>query len=123
MIQLLLASIFFVLATVHVYWATGGLSGGAAIPSQDGKPLFQPTPAQTAAVAAALYAACYVALIRFRLGTGVLTVVFFLRAIGDFHHVGLFKTNKDTPFGRWDTRLFTPLCLLISGLSLLLTLT
>ena len=39
-----------------------------------------------------------------------------LRAVGDFRMVGFWKTVRDTPFARWDTRLFSPLCVAIAAL-------
>ena len=37
--------------------------------------------------------------------------IFILRAIGDFNYVGFFKRIKGTPFAQADKRLFSPLCL------------
>lgn len=39
---------------------------------------------------------------------------FALRTLGDFRYAGLFRRVRNTPFARWDTRLFTPLCALIA---------
>ncbi len=41
----------------------------------------------------------------------VLSVVFFIRAIGDFRYCGFFKSKKDGLFAHWDSRLYSPLCL------------
>jgi hypothetical protein len=35
--------------------------------------------------------------------------------MGEFNYVGFFKKVKDTEFAKWDTKLFSPLCLLISS--------
>ena len=54
--------------------------------------------------------------------TFVLGCVFFIRAVGEFRLVGLFKRVRSTTFARWDTLLFSPLCLVISLAALWLAL-
>jgi len=39
--------------------------------------------------------------------------VFILRAIGDFNYVGVFKKIKQTEFAKADSKIFSPLCLII----------
>jgi len=46
-------------------------------------------------------------------GKWIVPGIFMLRAIGDFRYVGFFKGVKQTEFAQMDTRLFSPLCLLI----------
>ncbi|MEL6844116.1 MAG: DUF3995 domain-containing protein, partial [Bacteroidota bacterium] len=53
-------------------------------------------------------------------GLIAITGIFALRAIGEFKYVGLFKRIKGTAFAKNDSRIYTPLCLLISTLSILL---
>jgi hypothetical protein len=53
------------------------------------------------------------------LATWVICLLFFIRAIGDFKLIGLFKRIHDTGFAWWDTRVYSPLCLLISILAFL----
>ena len=52
-----------------------------------------------------------------------LALVFMLRAVGNLRTFGFFKKIAGTPFSRWDTWLYSPLCLLIAllaaGLALL----
>jgi hypothetical protein len=43
-----------------------------------------------------------------------LSILFFLRAVGDFNMVGLFKKIKNTEFAKYDTWVYIPMCLLIS---------
>jgi hypothetical protein len=45
-----------------------------------------------------------------------------LRAIGDFNYVGFFKKIKHTKFGKNDTKYFSPLCLTIGVLTIILEL-
>lgn len=122
-----LGAVFAVLSLFHIYWALGGRVGsGATVPVVSGKQTFRPSPAGTMMVAAALLLAMFTVLGQagllgevvpkwiFRLGTCVLALIFFLRAIGEFKLVGFFKRASDTPFAYWDTWLFSPLCLAIA---------
>lgn len=109
------STILAVLGAVHLYWLGGGRRGGrAAIPSRDGKPLFTPSATATSVVALLLFAAAGVVLTEHSWGCATLTVVFAARAIGDFRWLGFFKRVRGTAFAKWDTWLYSPLCLLIS---------
>lgn len=44
----------------------------------------------------------------------VITIVFIIRAIGDFKYVGFFKKIKETKFANNDTKYFSPLCFFLS---------
>jgi hypothetical protein len=48
-----------------------------------------------------------------RWGTWGVAAALTLRAVGDFNHVGFFKRRKTTAFARLDTRLYSPLALLL----------
>ncbi|MBK9087744.1 MAG: DUF3995 domain-containing protein [Holophagales bacterium] len=123
-----LASVLAFLSGLHIYWAFGGRWGwGAAIPQVDGRPAFTPSRPATLVVALGLAAAAVLPLVR----TGAfpfpvppwlsqwsavfLAFIFFIRAVGDFRLVGFFKRVRGTPFAIWDTRLFSPLCLLLAA--------
>lgn len=123
-----LASVLASLAGLHIYWALGGRWGwGVATPQVDGRPAFTPSRAATVFVALGLAAAAAVPLVRagwFPLPVApwlpqflaaLLSLVFFLRAVGDFRLVGFFKRVRGTAFAAWDTRLFSPLCLLLAA--------
>lgn len=131
---ILLAVIFATLSFFHLYWAAGGRFGGsAAIPTVGGERLLNPSPFMTILVAAALFAAMLVVLGRLKLwgafvpswifysGTWVISLLFLLRTIGDFRYVGFFKNVTDTNFARWDTILFSPLCLFIGVVAFLIS--
>lgn len=133
---ILLAVIFAILVFFHLYWAAGGrFGGGAAIPSAAGgsERLFTPSPFITILVAAALFAAMLVVLGRLKIwgafvpgwifysGTWVISLLFLLRTIGDFRYIGFFKSVTDTNFARWDTILFSPLCLFITIVAFLIS--
>jgi hypothetical protein len=103
-----------------------------AVPSVNGARVLNPSTAATVLVAVALAIAMLVVVGRlgflgtvlpkwiFRLGTLGIGAVFLLRAIGDFRLVGFFKQINDTGFGYWDTWLFSPLCLFIAIVALVL---
>ena len=55
----------------------------------------------------------------FRWGSWGICIIFFLRAVGEFRLVGFFKQVRDTEFAYWDTRLYSPLCLAIAMMALI----
>ncbi|MEM9592897.1 MAG: DUF3995 domain-containing protein [Acidobacteriota bacterium] len=131
-----LTMIFVVLSLLHVYWALGGRWGldGALPeapprPGEPGRPVLQPGPILTGAVAVALGAAAVVSAAASGLmetplpdplvtaGIWTLAVLFLLRALGDLRYVGFFKRVRGTTFARLDTWLFSPLCVVISALA------
>jgi hypothetical protein len=112
------------LAGLHFFWASGGRWGASvAIPELNGKAAFMPTPLATMIVGALLLGAAGMALTAagvrvlplplevVRTGTGLLAAAFFLRVVGDFRYVGLFKRHRETRFARMDNRLYMPLCI------------
>ena len=123
-----LATVLAFLSALHIYWAFGGRWGwGAAIPQVDGRPAFTPSRFATLVVAVGLAAAAALPLVRAGVfpfpvplwlsqwSAGLLSLIFFVRAVGDFRLVGFFKRVRGTPFAIWDTRLFSPLCLLLAA--------
>ena len=48
-----------------------------------------------------------------RVGTSILAAVVIVRAVGDRKHVGFLKRVRDTEFARRDSRIYSPLCLLL----------
>jgi len=123
----LIALVLVALAAVHFYWALGGARGRlAAVPEREGRPAFHPGPVACASVGVLLLFATLlvwwsarmwtpgrIPLTLARLGTGIVAAAFLLRAIGDFKYVGFFKRVRGTGFARSDSRLYTPLCLLL----------
>jgi hypothetical protein len=95
----------------------------------DGSPVLNPGPVAALSVAAQLLASAWLLLERAGFGprflpaplpaigsTGV-AVAFLLRGMGDFRYVGLFKRVRDTPFARMDSRLYTPLVLVLASVA------
>lgn len=126
--------IFILLSVLHFYWAFGGkLWYDDVLPtSSDG--LQKMNPGTTAGLIIAfglLFFATitagnqglfdrYIKRTYVRYGTLSIAILFFLRAIGDFKFIGFFKTIKWTRFGINDTQIFSPLCLFIALLSVLI---
>lgn len=130
---ILLGVVLAILSLFHLFWAAGGQFGGkAAVPVVNGERLFNPSAFGTIFVAAALLLAMLVVLGRigiwganlptwvFRLGVLGISFLFLLRAIGDFRYLGFFKSVSETDFARWDTWLFSPLCLFIAVVAFLI---
>jgi hypothetical protein len=109
------AVILTLLGALHVYWAAGGSFGkGATLPTRDGKTVLHPTPMITAIVAAGLFTMAV--LVAAGVAVWVPAAIFFLRAIGDFRYIGFFKRIRDSRFAKFDTMLYSPLCLLLASL-------
>ncbi len=120
--------IFLLISVLHIYWAFGGKwAMNAVIPTKiDGASTFNPGKLATLIVAFGtfLFALVMVANLGYmdhlvnRKYIGYATIaiacIFFIRAIGDFKYAGFFKRIKDTEFARNDTRMYSPLCLLLS---------
>lgn len=133
-IALILFLVFLFLASIHVYWAFGGHWGGnAVIPTkEDNAKMFTPTPLPTLIVALGLLLMGLIILASTRVvpfnlpawidhyGIWFIAAIFFLRAIGDFRYVGFFKKITKTRFARHDTRYYSPLCLVICILAIIL---
>jgi len=118
-ITLVIAGLF------HFYWAFGGKVGlNRAIPTINGKALINPGKLLTVIVG---FIILIFALVTYTLSFTDLTVllysqqivyagwllsgIFFIRTIGDFNSVGLFKKIKSTKFSEFDTKYFVPLTL------------
>jgi hypothetical protein len=62
----------------------------------------------------------YIARKYFRFATLGIACSLFIRAIGDFKFVGFFKVVKSTSFAANDTWIFSPLCLILALVSVLI---
>lgn len=118
--------IFLFISLLHFYWAAGGRwSMGAVLPTSLQKDaIFTPGKWATAMVATGLLLFAFISLSSTGIflfipekfsfyGNLIIAAIFLLRAIGDFKYVGLFKKIISTPFAANDTRIFTPLCMMI----------
>ncbi|WP_254785764.1 DUF3995 domain-containing protein [Zhouia amylolytica] len=135
-LSLILSFVFIVLAIIHFNWVLGGNFGlSVALPTNEqGIRVLHPKKADSAIVGAGLltFGLFYLntsGFVMFRLpewiysyGGWIIPAIFFLRAIGEFKYIGFFKKIKHTPFGKMDTKLFSPLCLLIAVIGILIQL-
>ena len=136
-IAIVLITIFLFLSGLHIYWGFGGKWGnGAVIPTKDDNTkVMMPGAFATFIVALGLFGfavlvfLCSVDLdfttpkwldIVHKYGLWVIAGIFIVRAIGDFNYVGFFKKYKTTKFGLNDTKYYSPLCLTIGILTIIL---
>ncbi|MGE7949796.1 DUF3995 domain-containing protein [Lysinibacillus sp. NPDC093688] len=129
LILLLVAvGLLWFISLLHIYWAFGGRWGSAAaIPVKEGeqKPAFTPKKWGTLFVAILILLASVIIVVQggylqgFQanglsiIGSIVCAFVFITRAIGEFKYVGFFKKIKHSQFARYDTWFYSPLCLFL----------
>lgn len=135
-ISIITSAIFLILGLIHFNWVIGGQFGLAqSIPAKEnGEKVMNPKKVDSALVGLGLmaFAAFYLlksGLLAYSLpdsiekyGSWVIPIIFFLRAIGEFRYVGFFKSVKGTEFAKWDTQLFSPLCLILALFGLIIKL-
>lgn len=134
---LILIIIFTFLSGLHIYWAFGGRwASDGVFPTKEDKTEFpMPGIIPTLIVAFGLLFFAFIASLKifhFRLpffheiiskyGLWAIAGIFLVRAIGEFNYVGLFKKVRHTTFGIKDTKIYTPLCLVIGISALILAL-
>ncbi|MEX0289037.1 MAG: DUF3995 domain-containing protein [Flavobacteriaceae bacterium] len=128
-------SLFFLLSMLHFYWALGGKWGFlASLPTtKQGKTVLNPKKIDSTLVGLFLLAftVFYFNLIFtfFHLPSQSnkyigwsIALLFLIRAVGDFKYIGFFKKIKETAFAKMDQNYFSPLCLTIAIIALLLPL-
>jgi hypothetical protein len=114
---------FVVIAGFHFYWVAGGKFGTDAVfPKLKGRPDVFPSKAMT--LAAALIFLGF-AFLFFNAIFGyypyssqhlvlALAVIFLIRAIGEFKYIGFTKRIYNSKFATLDTKLYSPLCLILA---------
>lgn len=133
-LALTLILIFLFISGLHIYWAFGGQWGNSAVlPTRhDNAKVIMPGIIPTLTVAFGLL--CLAAIVFLnafdvqpaglaflhKYGMGAIAAIFFLRAVGDFNYIGFFKKIRNTRFARNDTKYYSPLCLMIGILAILL---
>lgn len=116
------AAILGMAAVLHVYWALGGRVGqSVSAPELSGRAVFHFPRYSIALVALGLSAGALVlaarsgvwaSALRIPVTAGasrVMAIGFALRALGDFHFLGFFKSVRGTPFAYYDTWFYSPL--------------
>ncbi|WGH75747.1 DUF3995 domain-containing protein [Tenacibaculum tangerinum] len=127
--------ILFFISLIHIYWAFGGtLWVDAVIPTKTAnEKAMNPFKLLTFIVAMVIgsFAIVYAEKTQlFTLGSMpkwlqeyglyVVASIFLIRAIGDFKYVGFFKKIKTTAFAKNDTKYFSPLCLFLGVVGVLM---
>lgn len=135
LLSILLSTVFFVLAGIHVYWGLGGKwAFDDAYPTKEDGTSLAKVPGVVASfiVATGLFVFGLFYLINGQIipvilpsylsayGYWIIAFIFFLRAVGDFKYIGMFKKIKKTSFAKKDKKIYTPLCIFISCLTFLL---
>ncbi|MDY8138547.1 DUF3995 domain-containing protein [Aquimarina sp. 2201CG5-10] len=135
-LPILLSLLFFVLGLIHLSWVFGGKFGfEASLPTKEnGERVLNPKKLDSAVVGLGLmvFGLFYLSksgIIDYDLpsiilnyGSWIIPAIFILRAIGEFKYVGFFKRVRQTKFGKLDTLFFSPLCLVIGILGILIKL-
>ena len=132
----ILSLVFVILAIIHFNWFFGGTYGfNEALPTKEnGQRVLHPRKLDSLIVGFGLL--LFGLFYFFKLGllsislpvwvnnyvSWIIPVLSLLRAMGDFKYVGFFKKIKKTLFARFDTKLFSPLCLVIGLFGFLINL-
>ena len=137
LLSFLLFTVFAILGGFHFYWLFGGTYGvKQVIPTKGPTTVNKQAipPFATLIVALGLVSCGLLYLIKVEIfvlpiaswiieyGLWFIPSIFILRAIGEFNYVGFFKKIRDTEFAKADSRLFSPLCLAIGVIGLLIQL-
>jgi hypothetical protein len=132
---IILMTLFGFLSGLHLFWVLGGKwASDGVFPTKDDHSKFpMPGIIPTLIVAFGLLLFAFITSMKiwhFRLpfchdiiskyGLWVIASIFVVRAIGEFNYIGLFKKVKNTTFGIKDTKIYTPLCIVIGILALIL---
>ena len=129
-----IATVFILIAVVHLFWAMGGRLGSeAVVPQVVGdspgqlRPAFRPSTLGTGLVALGLLLIALLVCLRVGLYLPLLgqawlqwlisaiALLMFARAIGDSNLVGFFKTPSTSRFARLDNLLDSPLCVVLGA--------
>ena len=136
-LAIILFLIFSLLSGFHFYWLFGGSYGvKKVIPTKSAEPTntLNIPPIATFIVAVSLITCglMYLQIVGLiaipipewvlQYGSWFVPSIFILRAIGDFNYVGLFKRITETEFAKADSRIFSPLCIGIGVIGIVIKL-
>jgi hypothetical protein len=131
-LSIVMSVVLLGLGIIHFNWVIGGTYGfDKSLPTKaNGEKVLNPKRIDCAIVAVGLTAfglfyffqsgviefegATWI----FKYGGWIIPAMFLLRAIGEFKYVGFFKSIKATEFARLDSKLFSPLCLIVGIIGL-----
>ncbi len=129
---LILATVFFILSGIHIYWGFGGDWGSVSVIPTNAQQqrMLAPTAFDSFFVATGLLCFGLFVLVKLNVlkiwlpswfrayGLWAIVLIFAARAVGDFNYVGFFKKPSESTFAELDTAFFSPLCLMIAVLAL-----
>lgn len=135
-LSVILSVIFFTLGFLYFYWSLGGKWGlKAALPTRKiGEETIEPSRIVTVIlsiilISFGLFYLIKTGLINFQIpnwiityGSWVIPSLFILRAIEGLNHIGISRKTKNTEFSKAYSIYFTPLCLTIGILGILIQL-
>lgn len=136
-LSIVLFLVFITLGGFHFYWLLGGKWGlKSVIPTKGGTPVTLSIPKfATLIVALTLVLFGLMYLVKSKLitvqvpnwvidyGYWFIPLIFILRAIGDFNYVGFFRKINNTEFAKADSKLFSPLCMGIGVIGIIIIFT
>ena len=128
LISIIVITILIIFGLFHIYWGFGGkFALDLAIPTIDKKPLINPGQILIFFVSILIFGFAFIVyLIQFSnltenlyISTIIsfgyfLSILFTMRAIGEFNAVGFFKKIKSSKFAKYDTLYYSPLSLLLA---------
>lgn len=135
-LSILLFLVFTALGLIHFYWLFGGTWGLSNVIPTKNKQQVLPAIPKMATLSVALILMFFGLMYLKKSGLihleypialpnyiyWIIPALFILRAIGDFKYVGFFKKIKDTKFAIADSKLFSPLRLVIGLFGVLIRL-
>ncbi|HIE44695.1 MAG TPA: DUF3995 domain-containing protein [Flavobacteriaceae bacterium] len=134
-LSILLFAIYTVLAYFHFYWFFGGVWGlKQAIPTKNKASSLSIPKIATLIVGFVLISFGLIYIIKLKLINVPIPAwianyiywfipsIFIVRAIGEFQYVGFFKKIKNTEFAKADSKIFSPLCLTIGIIGIVIQL-
>jgi len=130
----ILVIVYFAIAIIHIYWTFGGEKWiEKVLPTNEkGNRVLNPGKIETFIVVFGLllftfYYFSKTGLFDIELpklvvdySGWIISSIFILRAIGEFKYVGFFKKIKNTEFGKFDTKYFSILSLIIGIIGILI---
>lgn len=135
-LSLILCVIFFILSIIHFNWVFGGEFGfDSSLPTNEkGERVINPKKMESGVVGTGLMAFAFFYLIKsglvvmdlpewiMKYVSWIIPMIFILRAIGEFKYIGFFKKIRKTEFGKLDSRFYSPLCLAVGIIGILIEL-
>ncbi len=134
LVSVILSIVFLLLSGIHFYWGLGGKWGGeVAIPTTiNNEKVMNPKFLECFIVGLGLLVFGLFVLIKsgiivfnlpvwmFKYGLWIISAIFILRSVGEFKYVGFFKKIRNTKFGKMDTKFYSPFCLGIGAVGIIL---